>query len=51
MQSWKTTVLGVATLVGIVARMITVGHADPADVTGALTAIGLIFAQDHAGAA
>lgn len=50
MGSWKTSALGIATLIGIAARIASAGHADPADITAALSAIGLLFAKDHAAA-
>lgn len=47
MKNWKTTVAGIAAVLGVVAKVVSSGHMDAADI-GAFTAgVGLIMAKDH----
>lgn len=43
---WKTTLAGVAALLGAIARSVQTGKVNPEDVATAVAGIGLIFASD-----
>jgi hypothetical protein len=46
LQKNKTTVAGVAAIVGIVAKIAATGHVDLNEIVAVLTGVGLIHAQD-----
>lgn len=48
MTNWKTTLAGVAGLLAVISKALTVGHIDFAtDGPAIMTAIGLLVAKDH----
>ena len=46
-RNWKTTFLGVAGLISLVAKIFAAGFDPTTDVTAGMTALGLIAARDH----
>lgn len=48
MKNWKTTLAGIAALLGLVAKVIAAGHIDwSTDGPVILTALGLFAAKDY----
>ena len=45
--SWKTTFLGIAGIVAIVAKWVKAGSVDFNDIPAIMTAAGLVYAKDN----